>query len=190
MLATARRPMPMTLPLALLAILLVASLSVGYTGWTKRLNLGGLASTAKFSVEWITDEDLTYCVVISDSLHAAGAPTFFRDTDPSIMHFKVKNVYPGYVGSCTFGWLNSGMLPVQLAQLDVNGITVTSGQRREYDLTLDGYADLRIVLNGGGPLTANPGDTGSITISIRVLDNAPQETDLHFIGHARFTQAP
>jgi predicted ribosomally synthesized peptide with SipW-like signal peptide len=173
--------------MAVVLVLALGSLGIGYAAWTDQLTINGSASAGTMNVQWHVTTLSPMCGD-SDGPGGPGQVTGVRDAvDLKLFHFTVANAYPGYEAGCTISWRNNGSLPVRATNLFVNNQVVISGASSSFDLDNDGFNDVTIVFENGVGSVTQPGAGGAAkSIQIQVLPAFPQGETLTFTAHVLF----
>ncbi|NIS82348.1 MAG: hypothetical protein GTO14_19555 [Anaerolineales bacterium] len=108
--------------LALLLVLALAGVGVGYGLWSKVLFIRGEVGTGNVNVEWT----MVGCFDVESK--DVGTTTGWIDPDdPQILHFRVENGYPSYIGGCQVEFTSTGTIPVHVEDIRfIPGSTLTN----------------------------------------------------------------
>jgi hypothetical protein len=158
--------------LALLAVLAIASLSVGYAGWTKTLTINGTASTGKLDVQFTAYSAVPTHTSGPYGIETCSVAPAAEDGAHNLV-VTVANLYPGFTCTINYTMTNMGTLPaknsnsIDFSALTAQGISVSSNDPGEGGVfqpagsSGDSY-NYQIVLTatdnttqGAGPLSFN-----------------------------------
>jgi len=116
-----------------------------------------------------------------------GGPTILQledidgDGDNDRLNVTLTNTYPGYAEEISFYVHNNGTIPLVFEKVVIDGNVYYSGRPTVFlDLTGDGKDDIKIRWGDSLGDQFEPCDSGEISFSILVLQDAPQGSTLHF----------
>jgi len=177
---TAKKYRSPALLLALVLLLALASLGMGYGLWSKTLTIDGTVNTGELHAEWT----LVGCFDFESKLPEpkdVGTTSGWIDTgDPQLLHFQIDNGYPSYTGDCEGEWTNTGNIPVVIVAVRIDSQIATSGVPVDLDVNADGKPDLNVTFVNSIGDQVDPGEFVAHSIRAHVKQEAPQDSALPF----------
>jgi len=186
----------------ILSILLTAALfmtGLAYALWSETLYIEGTVATGEVDWEFrgpwnVLDEpddidwnaDCTWYFWLADK--DVGGPTLleFIDTDADGDHDKLsitlQNAYPFYAEEISFYVHCLGTVPIIFDRVEIEGAVFRVGPSVTHfiDVTGEGIPDLKIRYGDHIGTQFHPCQGGEVSISIMVLQEAPQNAQLTF----------
>ncbi|MEM3618046.1 MAG: hypothetical protein QXK47_03100 [Candidatus Bathyarchaeia archaeon] len=192
----------MAIPILLIFALVATGLA--YAHWTKTFTIIGNVDTTELDWEfqtpiscldkrgendWVADCEWNFWQGDKD----VGGPTQLKlvDTDVDGDYDKLEvtlvNVYPSYAEEISFYVHNNGEMPLIFKKVVADGKEITpSGPDTVFiDVTGDGKYDLKIRFGNNLGLQFEPCTSKEISVSILVLQDAPQGQTLTFYNTTR-----
>jgi len=184
----------------LLLVVLLAIMGVSYALWSETLIISGNAETGELDWEikgpfncmdeqgqndmnadcswdfWEVDKDV-------------GGPTSLTpldsdgDGDYDTLNVTLVNTYPGYAEEIGFYIHNCGTIPLKVWKVVIDGHVLyeTNATKTVFlDLNNDGKNDVKVRWGDHLGDQLEPCESGEISLSILVLQEAPQNQTLHF----------
>lgn len=105
--------------LALLLVIAVAAIGLGYALWFKTLTISSTVTTGDVNAEWV-GPPISFCNDPPGQIDPfydkdIGSTTLTLDAvDPQIIHMDIENGYPSYLVSCHFRFLYLGSIPAKV----------------------------------------------------------------------------
>jgi hypothetical protein len=170
--------------IALLLMLFLAILGVGYGMWSKMLTINGTVHTGEVNVEWFD------CWCMDMGLDPKGPPDDLKDVgtttcvidevDPSIIHVSVLNAYPSYYNDCKVSFMNTGTVPVVIRGWHIDPIDFTLAS---YNGAGDGEIWIKTIDGVNTQMDPCPADNceQSGNLGFHVEQPALQDHEYHFL---------
>ncbi len=98
---------------ALIAVLALGALGVGYASWSQTLTIGGSVTTGTF--------DAQFTNVAKTAVDPPGVTVTLDTSDPHFFGVTIENGYPGFAETVTFDVIDMGTVP---GQIDGHGFQI------------------------------------------------------------------
>ena len=181
-------------------VILLAIMGVGYALWSETLVISGNAETGE--LDWELKGPINCMDHDGDKDHNAdcnwnfwqvdkdvGGPTSLTlidtdtDGDDDTLNVTLVNAYPGYAEEISFYIHNCGTIPLKVWKVVINGYVLYETNTTDtvfLDLNNDGKNDVKVRWGDHLGVQLEPCESGEISFSILVLQDAPQDQNLHF----------
>jgi len=189
---TARKWRSPALLLALLLVLALATLGLGYAHWEKLLDIDGTVNTGEVNAIW-TAANTTDPVGANDLKDATGARSdkdvgmleCTIDANPQILHYTIHNGYPSYYADCEVEWTNNGTIPVDVVALRAGPeggplVSIPFDTWVDLDLNGDMLNDINLKVVNGLLVQIDPGASDAYSVWVHVKQDAPELAVLGF----------
>ena len=180
---------------ALILLLALGTMGIAYGYWTDQLQVSGAVQTGRLDAKWTgysCFEFNTWPALPSDpggytepgGEDIGSTVVSIDSSDPTLLHFRIEDGYPGYSVVCMFDFENSGSIP-----WIVNGNSIFAGNN------LSGCSLSGGPTSGTKTLTCNeltikfkdnvngifePQDGSSSQMIVHINDDAEETTDYQF----------
>lgn len=135
--------------MALLLLVAVAALGVGYGLWSKLLLIEGTVETGEVDAIWVpfVEPNILLCndnePFLDDPKEVGGVSGLIDLEDPQIAHFTITNGYPGYRAECQVEYVNVGTIPLFVEAIEfipgpeLNNCTVVQDATGSFEASCD-----------------------------------------------------
>ena len=111
---TARKWRSPAMLFAVLLVLALASLGVGYGLWSKTLYINGTVGTGDVDAEWTSVGCFDNEPGLPEPKDIGITRGWIDPDDAQILHFEIENGYPSYIGDCQVHFGNTGTIPLMV----------------------------------------------------------------------------
>jgi hypothetical protein len=182
-----------------IAIIVLGIAGFSYAHWSETLSLNGSVTTGKLCIRFYNidhkDKGVDWTCgpkfMSPDPMQRPDGKnigtttlTLEQGDCPQLLTVVMNNTYPSYYEGIEFHPYNCGTIPLSLMNVtittDYGTYVLTNSGYKQLNLTADGKPDVEIYWGNSFHMQIDPNDWIEVSFQIHVLQDAPQNTTMHF----------